>query len=57
MELAIPAAAFSAIERGDGSVIINIPEHIIRQAYCDLVMAEVETNKRRSPQPRKVLSS
>lgn len=56
MELAIPSANFSAIERGDGSTLVSIPEHIIRQAYCDLVMAEVET-KRRSPKPRKVMLS
>ena len=53
----IPAGAhISLIEQGDGSAKLNLPAHVIRQAYCDLVAAEVETN-RRSRQPEKVMSS
>ena len=48
--ITIPAGmSFSTVEQADGSVKLHIPEHLIRQAYCDLVYAEVQNRGSREP--------
>lgn len=42
-----PGQTLIVTQKNDGSAIVTLPDSVIRQAYCDLVAAEVETSRLR----------